>query len=116
MTIDEMTIDELMEGKKPGEVRLRDRLSGIIFTPYFNICGQWYGIKNGHCDDFHGKGSGNWEIYNEPKPKVKRWMWVRITSEGARLNTHFLTEDEAFVHFENFKFEKLPGSEMEFDE
>lgn len=85
------TIDELMQGKKPGEIKVTHKegifSAGYFFIPYFRSnyiqfrsAATWYGlIDNSKPWDFPAD-LDLWKLYEEPKPEVKlvkyyRWYW-----------------------------------------
>lgn len=56
-----------------------------------------------------------WEIYNEPKRKIKRWLWAWKNRDLWDLCAQFRSEEEVRGYF-NCPVIKLPWSETEFDE
>ena len=58
----------------------------------------------------------DWEEYEEPKKKVKRWQWVNI--DTYYVAGYFYTEEEVLVALGSSigKLKKLPWTEMEFEE
>ncbi len=120
------TIDELMEGKRPGEIRIT-RATNIrteYVRPFYkDNSWQWHGLDehNVNADLYFDKD--DWRLYEEPKPKVRRWLWaIKHISYGwtQDLNNRFMTDNEAWDRFVGMKgvkfFKKLPWSEMEFEE
>lgn len=91
------TIDELMEGKKPGEIKVRRRSwsEEVYFTPYFKEADVWYGLRNSYHDFWSGDVD-EYEIYREPKPKVRRYLWAfkSLNDKQWMLETTFATEEE----------------------
>ncbi len=111
------TIDELMEGKKPGEIKICRSIDRTkYFIPFFrDSIKQWNGL--GPAGEFKcemAKASSlNWELYQEPKPKVKRWLWVN----GKYVFPYMKSEEEVKMHECYHKsWQKLPFSETEFEE
>lgn len=79
------TIDELMAGKKPGEIKIRRAEWGLAqrtwFKPMYKINNCWIGPSSGsECDRFFND-CDDWEIYREPKKKVVRWLWANGMGE-----------------------------------
>lgn len=76
------TIDELMEGKAPGSILLKQEHE-IIFRPYFKSkSGEWYGIDSQGFQHSHKCRSDGWYLYEEPKPKrtiVLHEHWFKFT-------------------------------------
>ncbi len=68
------TIDELMQGKKPGEIKVRQVTWGADcwFEPYFRTrliseSSQWWnGLKQNECADCYTATGGGWELWQEP--------------------------------------------------
>ncbi len=122
------TIDQLMTGKKPGEIKIR--ASGwddeTYFVPYFqedNAGNYWYGVIPGKGVHNYNPEEDGWEIYSEPKPKVKRWMWIikyeptdELVYKGLLhvISTVYMSEEE--TKRLDVKLIKIPQSEMEFDD
>ena len=81
------TISELMEGGRPGEVRITCR--GEVnphwwFEPYFEVGGMWYGKTPEKTVAAYA--NGGWEIYTEPKKKVK-WVEYLVTPTNPASGT-----------------------------
>src|SRR5574338_410160 len=79
MTLDELITELTKDGKRPDELRL-GRVNwgnGWWFRPYFRTrTGDWYGIDRAiEKDAYHGSADG-FELYTEPKPKVKRAQYL----------------------------------------
>lgn len=75
-----------------------------------------YGLYRS-CDEFDFRAT-DWEILEEPKPKVKRWLWYPKQFGMVRVEIEFYSEGEAKKVF-GPKFPlvmKLPFSETEFEE
>lgn len=69
-----MTIDELMEGKEPGSIRvcLPEWSEGRFFSPYFRTKTDWHGLNENLTDDYWSATNCiDWHLYEEPKPKRK---------------------------------------------
>ncbi len=115
------TISELMEGKKPGEIRvtgLSEYDAVYWFRPYYRIEGCWHGpdIQVPH---YSWKDDDTWQLYTEPKPKVVRWLWALSrdnsgTFDGIFLDTEYMSEEEEALK-PGIRM-KLPFSQMEFEE
>jgi hypothetical protein len=75
------------------------------FVPYFKSDLSWFGLDLDGDQVNHFGHLDNWEIYEEPKPKVKHWLWtnshgdVRFASDTSKLD--------------NYTWTKIPGSEVE---
>jgi len=74
------TINELMEGKQPGEIKMKRSHwgddDGSWFRPYYYIehKNEWYGITNHSRSTSWIAAYHGWEIYKEP---VKIVTWYR---------------------------------------
>lgn len=120
------TIDELMAGKQPGEIKLRQESmrSGVWFKPYFKTSDKWYG----ECNEpfqicFYGSTS-TWSIYTEPKAKVKRWQYAFHEKDCNVwiVECCFFESDESAakfmgdIHKDYDAYKRLDYTETEFDE
>lgn len=66
------TIDELMEGRKPGEIKIisPDVVDESYFVPFFrDQAGLWNGLDAKGRSRYYNNHRKNWEIYTEQKPK-----------------------------------------------
>lgn len=124
------TIDELMEGKVPGSVKVQgcnwDALDWC--KPFYKTAGTAWRVLGSKNDEYLVVGGREeWRIYVEPKPKVKRWLWA----QGSKPHDHedereiewntgagFYTEEEVKEVYRNFNYQlkRLDWSETEFDE
>lgn len=116
------TIDQLMEGKKPGEIKIctsKHPMRDGYFVPYYNIRGLWYGIfhalDNRIDNEIHNsEDEGDyWQLYTQPKKKVKRWLWVYANNKKVLNN--LMTFEEATNRVPD-GIQKLLWSETEFEE
>lgn len=123
------TIDELMEGKKPGEIKIRQIGwdSKKWFQPFFATSGEWTGILNNESGTpYRSVWYGDealWQLWSEPKKKVKRWQWAvwfKDLAAPKSSSTFFTSEEEAraaIVDESNIKImQRLDFTEQEFDE
>lgn len=114
------TINELMEGKKPGEIKICRPFQNptcIYWSPYFKDGhGLWHGLNSSNENSFYcGHSFDDWKRHEEPKPKVKRWLWAyKNGSGGWDIDAEYMTEERASENHLDPK--KLPWSEMEFDD
>ena len=68
------TIDELMEGKKPGEIKISS--GDYTFIPYCKTRGgNWGGLTENKDHKFYSEDDTSWRLYTEPKKMIKRWLW-----------------------------------------
>jgi len=69
------TIDELMEGKAPGEIKITNTSwsTHVWFRPYFKSR-KWHGLDQ-TSDAWEAAGisygGSTWKLYEEPKKKMK---------------------------------------------
>ena len=104
------TIDKLMEGKKPGEVKIR-RLSWECgyFQPFYKIDDSWHGLRINGSRTYSTaclSPTLDWELYQESSKKVKKWLWVDVKG--------YMTEEEACQRSGNLK--ALKGTEIDAEE
>jgi hypothetical protein len=110
-----------MEGKKPGQIRVRKAgyREDKYFVPYFlSILGNWHGIhQDGAADSFYGEGD-YWQLYTEPKPKVKRAQYmIFYGANPLQTPNYFRDDEEVWSDYPSVKrIERLPETEREFDE
>lgn len=107
------SIRELMAGKVPGSMKVQYRSweAWAYLVPYFSdgIC--WYGLDQ-DSDYIEVEGDGEWCYWEQPKEKVKRWLWADSTgSVTGSLYSEKEIEKKSFR--ESFSI-KLEWSETEF--
>ena len=94
------TIDELMEGKAPGSVKVTNVKPGDMwgddeyFIPYFKVSNTWYGKSS--AGNYMTQGDQDvYGLYKEPK-KMKTWYWCYHTmfSGLPTISALFKTEKE----------------------
>lgn len=105
------TIDELMTGKAPGEIKvaLPDRCGW--FQPYFrDVKGDWFGLNElGDPERLPCFHVGT--IYQEPKPTKVVYEWIYEFIEGAWIiSTKLVTEEGAKDLFGSLKYQKTGRS------
>ena len=111
-----------MEGKRPGEIKVCNEYyhKGAYFIPYFqSVYGNWHGLREDGTNDYYITNSDCWEIYTEPKPKVKRAQYLFINSESLpAVKDQFFVDDAEALKWAalNTKVIRLPETEREFDE
>ena len=104
------TIDELINKERSGskfiqdgsfKVRRPDWPPANYFLPYFKTYGNsyWHGIDEDK-DATNVSVTDDFEIYEEPKPKVKHWLWT-------------YREQVRFCSYNPGKWIQIPGSEVE---
>jgi hypothetical protein len=117
------TISELVakHSKVPGDIKVRRQCRGPSdwFRPYFPIGDEWWRGQSFITPDARVSSEFNdWQLYTEPKPKIKRWLWadpVIGTHCTPRMSGHFYTEDEA-LNMDLKNWIKLEWSMQEFEE
>lgn len=70
------TIDELMQGKQPGEIKIRrpDWDADVWFQPYYkttvhkgiNEVNWWYGMRQSGFSDAQSDLVADWQLWQEP--------------------------------------------------
>lgn len=124
-TLEELIAEHTKDGKRPDELRL-GRVNwgnGWWFRPYFRTrTGDWYGIDRAIEEDaYHGSADG-FELYTEPKPKVKRAQYLVHIKGYDPYITDTLHANEKSVQLRNLTgnpfviCERLTETEREFDE
>lgn len=106
------TIDELMAGKKPGEIKVRRPVweETAWFQPYYKFENYWMGPTD-RSDSARGYDDCNdWVLcWGE---KITRWFWLARGDDG-KFTLAIYSEEEA----KQFPFlKKLEWSKMEMDE
>lgn len=84
------SIDELMAGRKPGEIELQS-LCSRRFRPYYKIGSKWLGTADnlgGLLSACHSDDSKEWKII---KPVVVRYLWSDM---GKGITDKFYSEEE----------------------
>jgi hypothetical protein len=115
------TIFELIakHSKVPGDIKVRRPVwSGIAwFQPYYTDAdGDFVGpAENGYTLTLTGLDP-DYELYVEPKPKVKRWLWASLTANGWWVRPYYMTEADADADTMYRCKTRLDWSEQEFDE
>ena len=102
------TIDELMEAKEPGTVKIMaDYWDGSWFMPHFKDKKRWFGLNDsGWADDWAIGGTPHsWQLYKEPVKMETRWLWA---------DPHGLTTDGMYKKQPYGFFIKLEWSATEF--
>ena len=86
------TIEELMDGKLPGQITIV-HTGGLIFTPYFieTYNEKWVGKNLKGYVMHYAQENEHWKIYEEPKKLVKKWLWAVKTN-----NTWYNGNDSYF--------------------
>lgn len=116
------TIDELMEGREPGSVKITCEEWNKIdwFIPHFvDSRGYWHGLDNyGVCLSFI-LGNPMWKIWTEPKKKVKMWQWVfkhKERDEYIVQDTLFKNKEDASESYYWKPIKRLDHTEITVDE
>lgn len=107
------TIDELISQQKdwvPGSLRVQEKAwKKNYFIPYFKIDRTWHGIYNGDEYEKWHEGIGDWQIYQEPKKKVVKWLWADRNGCVSNFHTEEINNGSIFTT-------KLEWSKTEFEE
>ncbi len=79
------TIDELMQGKQPGEIKITsDRVYPNYFTPYFKDSRDiWHALDNKENKHIQ-LGQDLWHLWQEPKKKRVMYHAVFMNSDTNR--------------------------------
>jgi len=122
MTLDELITELTKDGKRPDEFRVRavDHKPGYWFRPYFKANGRWHGVDDSGSYWWSGLDDDTFELYTEPKPKVKRAQYLLAYPGVNPFITDQLYIDEKQVRDQMAKnliiCERLTETEREFDE
>jgi len=105
-------ISELMQGKKPGEIKIRCDSRAGYFQPYFvTKNGVYVGLDE--CGDIcsysyrPGEVDNSWQLYTEPKPKVIYYEFLSIPIDEGIKST--------FARVEYYKEGTQPFPSIHFD-
>ena len=112
------TIDFLMEGKKPGEIKVcyfgdaETRVghwpSHMFFVPYFKDQ-VWYGLDEKHNVQQY-KTDQDWSLYQEPKKKVTKWL---CADHAGKIIDGMLSDDEIKDHPNAYGWKRLLSAEFD---
>jgi hypothetical protein len=91
------TIDELMEGQKPGTIKITRESweNGKYFVPYFKDDENfWWGLTADGNTDWQSASTKRWITYAPPKKKVKMWQWLIKDAEGYHPTERYYTAED----------------------
>jgi hypothetical protein len=96
------TIAQLMEGKKPGEIKLR--LSSwpptSFFSPFYITVDEiWHGLMKDGYSCWYRNIDTNWELYTEPKPKRKLAPYIVTDGKAVWSPNTFFEDDSSVIKF-----------------
>jgi len=112
------TVDELINKERSGSKFIQDGSFKVkrygwnvaYFLPYYKTKDKyWSGLDSDGDGASHKDIIDEYEIYEEPKPKVKHWLWtyreqVRFCSYKPTIGLSYSEQEE---------WTKIPGSEVE---
>lgn len=106
------TIDELMEGKQPGEIWVCMN-SDWRFRPFFRDgMGSWHGVYQDGSPASWQSDINDWQLW-PPKQKVVRYLWAK---KNGGLSTRLYSLGEASEHLILKDWQRLDWSATEMDE
>src|SRR5574338_716543 len=122
-TLDELIAEHTKDGKRPDELRIAhcSWLPDQWFQPFYKCRnGFWHGLIQNNANDFY-EGRGEWKLYTEPKPKVKRAQYLyQLRGGKPRKTTRYYKDDSEFIDCGGFYdlllCERVIETEREFDE
>lgn len=122
-TLDELIAEHTKDGKRPDDIRVRqsDWRPEAWFRPYFKSR-WWYGLNQDGTQRSFTAVEEDFELYTEPKPKVKRAQYLVHIKGYDPYITDILHTDEKSVQLRNLTVnpfilcERLMETEREFDE
>lgn len=97
------TIDELMQGKKPGEIKIARAYwdSTSWFAPYFKDRGNyWHGLLQGDHNFVANEALSDWHLYAQPKPKRILYEWI-YRDAGSWIVRDTLLDDDEMAEWAN---------------
>ena len=104
------TIDQLMEGKQPGEIKVCRQDQTGWFQPFVKAKGEWWG-RTHENQSFWDVGYSNWTIYTEPKPTKVVYEWIVKVNGGIwQIEPNLLSEDDADNYFAGSQYRKTGRS------
>lgn len=114
------TIDQLMEGKKPGEIKIQisPEWTFEFFEPYYKLDSYWYGIltevDGTKFNDYFEKDVF-FKLYKEPRLKKKVILWQWYLDTGI-LSQHY-TEQCAKINEFSLKtgWQKIESTRLEIE-
>lgn len=122
-TLDELIAEHTKDGKRPDDIRVRqsDWRPEAWFRPYFKSqYGCWYGLNQDGTQRSFTPVEEDFELYTEPKPKVKRAQYLLAYPGVNPFITDQLYIDEKQVRDQMAKnliiCERLIETERDFDE
>lgn len=120
------TIDELMQGKQPGEIKITHAewkdLPSCFFKPFFKDKYQiWFGLGEDDEGEDAYSNRDDWYLWQEPRKKIKRWLWVSKSGHdnlwSLICGLRFFSEEELKSEYNRWRLlKKLEWSETEFEE
>lgn len=115
------SIDELMEGKQPGEIKIcpanREPWDGWFFRPmYKDASNDWHGPDNeNQANTWPSVVDRDWQIWQPPKKTVVRYLWAY--AGDRELSKHMYSEAEAKKMFKQpCEWQRLDWSATEMEE
>ena len=117
-TIDELIpLSFLKDGKnfvQDGSFKVERTNWEGYFIPYFKAEDRWYGIGDDGKSEWYGADVESFQIYKEPKSKVKHWLWVSNNGCTSVVNGAVRFDSKCpVVGGVGDGWDKIPGSEVE---
>lgn len=111
-------IQELIDAQedwKPGSLILgtSEWGAGVFFIPYY-FCEtgkEWFGLDQNNESEAWSTIGDLWEVYTEPRKKVKYYQWVDLNTKLLVEGVHPESEVSEYSNYI-----KIPGTEVELDE
>ena len=113
------TIQELVDQQedwKPGTLKLRNNgeEDRKYFMPYFlDSEGEWVGVDEHRETTAFNENSTGWEVYTEPKKKVKYYQWI---DKNSKQIVDIMYTEEGIANHNLSNYVKIPGSVVELEE
>lgn len=119
------TIDELMKDREPGSIKITQGhwSADRWFAPYFKAKEVWwYGVDNTDTSDSYQIEVSNWTLWQRPKKKVIKYLWIcggALAANAAGFFRYY-SEEEVEKWSDRYRtvksWEKLEFTAKEFEE
>lgn len=100
------TIDELMEGKAPGSIKVSPKYRAGWFSPFFlDENKNWHGLnQNGRSEIL--PSYLDCDLYQDPKPTIKVYEWMYEFAGQWMIREKLMSEEDAALDFNERPYKK----------
>jgi len=111
-----MTIDQLMEGKAPGSIKIACADLERWFQPFYkNKAGTWFGLEGSGFSVSFSNDFQDWYIYTEPKPTKVVYEWLLLEDDQSwTIDGSLMGEKEAKEYYDYMKVPSYKKTGREF--